>query len=195
MSEFSRALFALIVAVAPFGALPLFAAYLRDVTPRMRIRGSVIAGVISIVMLAATIVISDPFLDWIEVSPENFQIAAGVIMGPIAIRLLITGDAMTTPDETNGPMPPRAWLVPIAFPLIAGPASLAAALSYGTRFGEGEVILAAGIAAAIGAATSLFAVHILRAIGKVPANAFGRLNGALMMVIIVELMIDGIQSV
>lgn len=195
MSEFTRSLFALIVAAAPLGALPLFAAYLRGLSPETRLRGSIGVGLLSLAMLVVVVAAGDPFLDWIEVSPENFQIGAAVIMGPIAVRLLITGDVMATPDETSGEMPVRAWLVPLAFPLVAGPASLAAALSYGTRFSEGEVIGAAALAVAIAAFVCAFSVQLMRALGSVPAGALGRLNGALMMIVIVELMIDGIQSV
>lgn len=195
MSEFTRILFALLVATAPLGVLPVFAAYLRDTAVETRFRAAAVAGVTSLALLTLAAVIGDPFLDWIEVSPENFRIAAGVIMGPVALRMLLTGDSMATPDEADGKAPLRAWFVPLAFPLIAGPASLAAALSYATRFGEGETIGAAAIAAGVAAAACAASPWVLRALGVVPVRALGRLNGALLMVVVVELMVDGIQSV
>lgn len=195
MNEFARATFALALAVAPLGAIPIFNAYLRDVSAEARSRGAIAVGVLSLALLAGAVFVADPFLDWIEVSPENFQVAAGIIIGPVALRLLITGDSMITPEETSGPMPRRAWLVPLVFPLIVGPASLAAALSYGTRYGEGETIAAAAVASALVLIACLFATWLTKTLGKLPIGALGRLNGALLMVVVVELIVDGVQSV
>jgi multiple antibiotic resistance protein len=195
MNEFTRATFALVLAVAPLGALPIFAAYLREVSSEMRLRGAIGVGALSFALLTVTVLIGDPFLDWIDVSPENFQIAAGVLIAPVALRLLITGDSMITPREADGPMPRRAWLIPLAFPLIVGPASLAAALSYGTRFGEGETIAAAAVAAAFALLACAFALPLTRSIGNLAVGALGRLNGALLMIIVVELIVDGVQTV
>lgn len=195
MNEFARAAFALTLAVAPLGALPIFSAYLRDVSSETRTRGAIAVGVSSLALLAATVAIGDPFLDWIEVSPENFQVAAGIIIMPLALRLLITGDSMITPEETAGPMPRRAWLIPLVFPLIVGPASLAAAVSYGTRYGQGETIGAAAFASALMLLAGAFAPWLTATVGKLLVNALGRLNGALLMVVAVELIVDGVQTV
>lgn len=195
MNEFARATFALALAAAPLGAIPIFDAYLRDVSPGLRSRGAIAVGVLSLALLAGTVLVGDPFLDWIEVSPENFQVAAGIIIAPVALRLLITGDSMITPEETAGPMPRRAWLIPLVFPLIVGPASLAAALSYGTRYGEGETIAAAAAASALVLLACLFATWLTKTLGKLPIGALGRLNGALLMIVVVELIVDGVQSV
>jgi small neutral amino acid transporter SnatA (MarC family) len=195
VNEFTRALFALVVASAVLGALPLFAAYLREVGPQMRVRGAIAAGVLAFGMLGGAIAIGDTFLDWIDVTPENFQMAAAIVMGPVAIRMLIAGDAMTTPEEAGGPVPARAWLVPVVFPLIAGPAALAAAISYATRFGEGETLGAAAIAAGVAAAVCAGAPWLYSRLGGVVVGALGRLNGAVLLVVAVELMVDGIRSV
>jgi multiple antibiotic resistance protein len=195
MNEFARAAFALVLAVAPLGAVPVFAAYLREVSAETRLRGAIGVGALSFVLLAVTVLVGDPFLDWIDVSPENFQIAAGIIIAPVALRLLVTGDSMITPREADGPMPSRAWLIPIVFPLIVGPASLAAAISYGTRYGEGETIAAAAVASAFALLACAFALTLTRSLGTLAIGALGRLNGALLMIVVVELIIDGVQTV
>jgi len=195
LNEFTRATFALVLAVAPLGALPIFAAYLREVSAETRLRGAIGVGALSFVLLTVTVLIGDPFLDWIDVSPANFQIAAGIIIAPVALRLLVTGDSMITPRDADGPMPSRAWLVPLVFPLIVGPASLAAAISYGTRFGEGETIAAAAVASVVALLTCAFALPLIRSLGTLAVGALGRLNGALLMIVVVELIIDGVQTV
>jgi multiple antibiotic resistance protein len=195
MNEFARAAFALVLAVAPLGAVPVFAAYLREVSAETRLRGAIGVGALSFVLLAVTVLVGDPFLDWIDVSPENFQIAAGIIIAPVALRLLVTGDSMITPREADGPMPSRAWLIPLVFPLIVGPASLAAAISYGTRYGEGETIAAAAVASAFALLACAFALPLTRSPGNLAIGALGRLNGALLMIVVVELIIDGVQTV
>jgi small neutral amino acid transporter SnatA (MarC family) len=86
-------------------------------------------------------------------------------------------------------------IVPLAAPLLAGPASLAAAMSYGTRFGEME---AAGASALVlfGAGGLLLAGEWAeRKLGRATIGLLGRLNGALLVIIAIEMAVDGVRSV
>ncbi len=192
MNEFWRAALGLVAAAAPFGALPVFAALVADATPGWRARLGLAAGVASLALLAAAALLSGPFLDWLDVSPENFQLAAGLVMLPPSFRLIVWGDSMT-PSE--GGAPGLAWLVPMAVPLIAGPASLAGAMSYGARFGEGTAVGAAALAVAASAAVLAASPWLSRVLHPAGVSALARLSGALLVIVAVELMLDGVHSV
>lgn len=185
MSEFVRAVVGIFAAVAPFGALPVFL----DAGVRADHRARVIPLMLAaaFLLLGAAVLLGDPFLDWMDVSPENFQLAVGVIMLPQAMQLLWRGRSLT--DAGLG------TIVPLAAPLLAGPASLAAAMSYGTRFGESDAIGAAAVVLIATAVLLLASDWIGKKVGPAVIDLFGRLNGALLAVIAIELAVDGVRSV
>ena len=194
MSDFWRAALGLFAAVAPLGAMPVFLAATASLAPRRRLALAAASTAAGFALLAAAIAAGDPFLDWIDVSPENFQLAAGSVMLPVAVHLIWSGHPMSMPEEEGDP-PWWLWLAPLATPLVAGPASIAAAVSYGTRFGEGTTLAAAAVVAALTAALFALAPALHRTPGPAVIGALGRLGGALLAVLAVELMLDAVHSV
>ena len=185
MSEFVRVALGLFAAVAPFGALPVFLG--ADVKVAERWRVVAVMCVAALLLLGAAALVAGPFLDWLDVTPETFQLAAGLIMLPQALQLVARGRTLSNVES--------GVIVPLSAPLLAGPASLAAAMSYGTRFGETETVCAAALL--------LFATAVLLGAGewiergvRLPAiDLLGRLNGGLLVVIAIEMAVDGVRSV
>lgn len=185
MSEFVRAVVGMFAAVAPFGALPVFLDARVSADHRTRAISLMLAA--AFLLLGVAVLAGDPFLDWMDISPENFQLAAGVIMLPQALQLLWRGRSLS--DAGPG------TIVPLAAPLLAGPASLAAAMSYGTRFGESDAIGATAVVLIATAGLLLASDWIGRKVSPAMIGLFGRLNGALLAVIAIELAVDGVRSV
>ncbi len=194
MSEFSRAALGLFAAVAPAGALPAFALLARNADAVQRTRLASLVGLIAFALLAGTAALGAPFLDWLNISPENFQLAAALVMLPLALRLLWSGESMTLPREVDRPLR-RVWPTPLTVPLVAGPASLVAALSYGTRFGLEPTLGAAAFVLTLTALAFAAAPQLRRSLGTPGISALGRLTGVLLVVVAIELLVDGVQSV
>lgn len=192
MSGFGLAALGLFAAAAPFGAIPAFAALTAEAAPRRRATLLLAAGVAAFALLAASALLSGPFLDWISVSPENFQPAAGLVMLPPAFRLVVWGRSLTPPKNGASRL---AWRLPMAAPLIAGPASLAGAMSYGARFGEGTAIAAAALAVVASSALLAAGPRLSRALHPAGVSALARLSGALLATLAVELILDSVHSV
>jgi multiple antibiotic resistance protein len=195
VSEFLRTAAGVFAAVAPFGALPAFLVYAKQGADRLAVpRFALLSSVVAFAILVVAALVSDPFLDVIDVSPENFQFAAGAIMAPLAIRLLLTGESVGIPsdDDQHSQL---SWLLPVAFPILAGPPAIAAALTYSARYGEETAI--AGSALAVLATCLILAAggYLASALRPVGLNALGRLSGAFLVFIAVELAIDGVRSV
>jgi small neutral amino acid transporter SnatA (MarC family) len=194
MGDFPQTLLGIFAAVAPFGALPVFARLAErepGVHPPLFLA---LVALCAFAALAAAALVADPFLDWLDVTPENFQFAAAVIMSPLAIRLLVFGTTMGLPGD--GSQAGRlAWAVPLGVPLVAGPAALAAAMSYGTRFGIPEVLAAAALVVVFTAALFFVSDRAARLLRGAGMDVLARLSGALLVVIAVELAIDGVRSV
>ena len=112
-----------------------------------------------------------------------------------AIRPLVRGRAIeeTTASLVDGSA--RAALAPLAVPLLATPAALAAAVSYGERSGEGATIVVvlaiAGLAALLLAAQPLLHARA----GRAAVEALARLSGALLVATAVGLIVDGVLTI
>jgi small neutral amino acid transporter SnatA (MarC family) len=112
-------------------------------------------------------------------------------MLPQAFHLLVRGESLGgTGLKWDGRV---TSLLVVVFPLLAGPAALGATVSYGTRFGTGTAIGAAFVALVLTALILAFAAG--RAWDGRVIRALAMLNGALLVVIAVEMAVDGVQSV
>lgn len=142
-------------------------------------------------MLAASLgvaAVADGVLDGLDVSPETFRIAAGLIATVAGLWVVVVprrGEEPVLPG-------PGAALVPVLFPLLMTPETAALLLAAGADEPFGGV--AAAVAAALAAVT---ASGWLRR-GPVVDSALtvaARLLGAALVTSGVWLMIDGIRDV
>lgn len=185
MSEFARAALGLLAAVAPFGALPVFLDARTEGADQWRI----IAGmcVVAFLLMGVAVLVAEPFLECLDISPENFQLAAGLIMLPQALQLLVRGRTLGNEGSPG--------LLPLAVPLLAGPASIAAAMSYGARFGEETAAGASALVLFATAGLLLVGEWVERTAERAAIGQLGRLNGALLVVVAIEMIVDGVRSV
>ncbi len=194
MTEVLRAAVGDFATLAPFGLIPAFLAASRDGREGDGARDGrtlPLAGITALVVLLVAVLLTDPFLGLLDVSGENFQAGAAVIMAPLAVRLLWSGRSLGLSEVATN----RPWLLPLAIPGLAGPASLGAVVAYSGRYGEADA--AAAVAIAIVAASALLYAggFLHRALGERAIGVLGRLSGALIIAIAVELTVDGVRSV
>ncbi len=190
MSDFLRTALALWLTVAPLGALGPF----ESLTEReMRLRRAFMCSSAAFVLLAGTAVAAGSFLDWIDVSAENFQLAAALIVLPHAFHLILRGDSMRlVPPDHRAPL---VWLLPLTVPLLVSPASVGATISYASRLGSGTAITSAGVVLGITVAILANAAWLSGAAESRTISLINRFSGALLIALAVELAVDGIRSV
>jgi multiple antibiotic resistance protein len=179
-------------AVAPFGALSPFLACSRSPQHPSLCRLAALAAAVAFTILALSGLASAPILELLAISPPSFQFAAAVLMAPLAVRLLVAGNGMPPDIAPAGAM---AWLVPLGTPLLAGPTSVVAAVSYGGRFGEGIAVAAAALAITVSGALLASGPSLESRIGRVGIAILGRLSGLLLIGVAIEFAIDGTHSV
>ena len=185
MTDFSRVAVGLFLVLNAPGALGAFAAIApRDAPARLRLVGGVLAIALGALVVAA--VLSDPFLDWLHISPETFQVAAGIVMLTLGLRLLFFGE-MGPPSATSP--------LPGALSLVLGPVLIVAMLSYSARFGTGTSLGAAVLAVVVSGCLLTGAGWLSTRIGSAGRSAVARFSGALIVLLAIQLMVDGIQSV
>jgi multiple antibiotic resistance protein len=185
MNDFSRVAVALFAVLNAPGVLGAFAA-IAPATPgaRLRLTARVLALTFGALTLAAAL--NGPVLEWLDVSPENFQLAAGIVMLTLALRLLWWGEM--GPPSASSPY----WR---GVSLVLGPVPIVSVLCYGSRFGAGTALGAAAIAILVTGCLLTASCWLDPRLGSGGRSALARFNGALIVLLAVELMVDGIQSI
>ncbi len=153
-----------------------------------RRRVAVLAFGIALAVLVVVAALAGDALDAIDISPETFRIAAGIVMLTAAVYAVARA-AVARADFEPGL---RAAVFPLAIPLLVSPASVIAAASYGADQGVGVV----GAAAAVALGLAAVLVGWLR-LDRAPAlvDAAARLTGALLAVLAVGLIVDGVRAI
>ena len=139
------------------------------------------------VLYAAAVLGAEPLLDWLQIEPESFRVAAGVVMATVGVYTVWSG---RLGDYAQG-IGTRAGLFPLGLPLLAGPAGLIAALSYSVDKGAGKTAgaICVGVIVAV-------AVVTLRPAKAGPAlDGMARVTGALLVAVAAGLIVSGVRAV
>jgi multiple antibiotic resistance protein len=149
----------LFVAIDPFGMVPIFLAVTDGIPDERRRRVSFEAVAAAFVICLLFMFLGEGLFGFLGIRDYDFRIAGGVLLLVLAIYdLLVPGKPAVHERETVG-------IVPLAMPLIAGPATLTTTLVLTSRHGY--------------AATSLgLAINFLLLLGALLASGWiGRLVG------------------
>ena len=123
--NFLSATILLILITDPFGNIPIFANALKNVPPKRRPWVILREVLIAFALLLLFMFIGDGFLRVMNLSPLSLQIAGGVILFLIALRMIFPPPAQNV-DFTESQQEPL--IVPLAIPALAGPSALATVL-------------------------------------------------------------------
>jgi multiple antibiotic resistance protein len=188
------------VVVDPPSLAPLFAAMTEGGSAKYRRKMAIKASLVSLVLLVVFAVGGSALLGTMGISIDAFRIGGGVMLFLIALDMVFAREEKTTPAE-KAETRRRADIsvFPLAFPLIAGPGTLATVLM---TFGSGPralwldagliavMVVVIAVALAFMLATSL----VMRVLGVTGANVAGRVAGVLLGALGVQFVIDGLKG-
>ncbi|HUO44627.1 MAG TPA: MarC family protein [Burkholderiales bacterium] len=189
--SFVSAIVVLLLVMDPVGNIPLFVALLSRVEPRRRIRVIVRECAIAFAVLFACILAGNRFLALFGLSDISLEIAGGVILFLIALRMVFRHPEGIFGAEAEG----EPFIVPLAIPAIAGPAALATVMLFVAREPQHmlEWTAALAIATAITLALLVFAERIAVLVGQRFLIAFERLMGLVLTAIAIEMLLRGVE--
>jgi small neutral amino acid transporter SnatA (MarC family) len=133
----------------------------------------------------AVILIADGLLDFLEIEPETFRIAAGIVM--LVAAGVTAWRAMAGPRTPAEPAPG----IYAGWPLIANPAAVIAAVSLAADHHDAKIAAAAILASAV--AGVALAAGFARAAWA--AAALSGLTAALLAAIAAGLIVDGVRDI
>jgi MarC family membrane protein len=183
---FASATILLLLITDPVGNIPIFANALRHVAPERRSFIIVREILIAFVVLLTFMFIGDAFMRVMNLSDLSLQMAGGVVMFLIALRMIFP-----PPPSEMAPTHGEPLIVPLAIPSVAGPSALATVMLLVSQAPERrmEWIGALVVTMLVGAVVLLSAERIQRVVGERVVTAIERLMGLILVAVSVEMMI------
>lgn len=183
---FASATILLLLITDPVGNIPIFAQALRDVPPKRRKFIILREILIAYVVLLGFMFVGEAFMRAMNLSEISLQMAGGVVMFLIALRMIFPPAPTEVPPMVGEPL-----IVPLAIPSVAGPSALATVMLLVSQAPERrlEWIAALTLTMVLGAAILLLAERIQRLVGERVVIALERLMGLILVALSVEMMI------
>jgi len=130
------------------------------------------------------------FLDSLGISKETVRIAGGIVLLIISLKLIFPSREDEEKEDKKEP-----FIVPLAIPLIAGPAILASLMIYsGQDIKTFDVVLSILIAWSLSTLILLCAPFLQKILGHRGIAALERLMGLILILISIQMFIDGIDG-
>ena len=196
LPEYSRFAFSLIAAVGPVSAVPVFLLQTKGLSPRETSLTAVRAVGTAAFILAVAALAGQGILRMLGASLGSLQIAGGLAMLLMALPQLNPRPARDQPDLGQGL---AAAIVPIGFPVLAGPASISSvivAMRHGSGIAHAAIVLSCVLATCAVTWCVLRAAQSIEArIGQRGINALNRLFALLLASIAIEIITTGFRSV
>lgn len=183
--------FSLFLLMDSIGNIPLYLSFLKKVdAKRQRIvifRELVIA--LFIILLFSFV--GDELMTFLKIENDTIQIAGGIILFILCLRMIFP----PVHDETeNLSHKGEPFIVPLAVPLIAGPAVLAAVMIYSKQENNLWTMLGAILIAWIASLLVLLSAPFLKKLlGWRGITAMERLMGLILILIAVQMFLSGLS--
>ena len=192
-TTFASATVLLLLITDPFGNIPVFANALRQVPPERRAWVIVREHLIAFALLLAFMFVGEGFLRVMGLRDTSLQLAGGVVLFLIALRMIFPPPASSGQEPENLGEP---LIVPLAIPAIAGPSALATVILLVSRAPERrlEWIAALALTITLCALVLLLAERIQRLLGQRFVVAMERLMGLILVAVAVEMVVRAVQT-
>jgi multiple antibiotic resistance protein len=178
----------LFVSIDAFGLIPLFLAFTDPASPKRRRTVSFEAVLWATVICLVFMFLGNAILDLLGISTYDFMVAGGLILLVLAVvDLILPGKPSVIESEMVG-------IVPLAMPLIAGPATLTNVLVLSGRYGYAMTALSLAVNFALLLVVLLSAERVARAVGANTLRAFSKLVMVLLAAIAVNLISRGVMG-
>ena len=178
----------------PFGNMVTFNSLLADVDSRRRVVVILRESVISFAILLLFLFTGGYVLAFLGLKDSTLSISGGIILFLIALGMVFPRKSVIAPEP--GELQGEPLVVPLAVPLIAGPSCIAALLLMASKEPDKMMQWTLALTLAWSVATVILAlsVPLFRFLGRRGSAAIERLMGMLLVMIAVQMFLDGIKS-
>jgi multiple antibiotic resistance protein len=184
--------FTLFLLMDPIGNIPFYISFLKGLDPKRQRVVICRELIIALFIIILFNFVGDGLMQFLHIDNDTIQMAGGVILFLLCLKMIFP-----PPHDPNENLPHDAepFIVPLAVPLVAGPAVLAAVMIYAKQEASSLImigaILIAWFASLLILLASSFLKHIL---GWRGILALERLMGLVLILIAVQMFLTGLAT-
>jgi multiple antibiotic resistance protein len=183
----AKAILVLFIIVDPLGAIPIFIGLTGDMTENQKRRVFKTAFIVGFILLLVFAFTGLEIFNIFGISIYSFEVAGGILLLIIAIRVLISG---TKPEAVESPESIGA--VPIAIPLLVGPGAITTTIFNLQAYDVYVTALSVFVVMAITWVILRFMNRIYRVLGKTGSQVIARVMALLIAAIAVQYILGGV---
>ncbi|OGN61978.1 MAG: hypothetical protein A3F40_03785 [Chlamydiae bacterium RIFCSPHIGHO2_12_FULL_27_8] len=185
--------FSLFILMNSIGNGPLFLSLMKGISKQRQKEIVIREMLIALAIIIIFFFIGQLLLKFLGITPDALQIAGGVILFLVSLKILFP------PEKTEREIQElvkitEPFIVPLAMPLIAGPAVLTAVILYAKQEPFMIVSLAIIIAWALSLAVLWFSAHLSGFFTERGLTAIERLMGFILILIAIQMFLNGVGS-
>lgn len=186
ISELTRAFIALFIIVDPFGNIPIFVGLTENINDAQRKKTYNTAILVGFALLLVFAFTGQGILSLFGLSIYSFEVAGGILLLIIAIRILISGFHESTES------PESLGAVPIAIPLLVGPGAITTTIFNLQAYGIIITISAVVVVLALTWVILRFINGFYKILGKTGSIVIARVMALLIAAIAVQYILTGV---
>ncbi len=191
MDSFISSVITLALVMDGFGNIPLFITALKKVAPERRKIVLLRELGIALLIMVAFLFLGKWFLHAFGIHEYSLSIAGGIILFIISIKLVFGGEE----DTKSDPKEDEPFVVPLAIPLVAGPAALSMVMITAAQQSNKFITLGAVVVASlINSVILMFSFPLSNLLGKRGLIAIERLTGMILVLMSVDMVMGGISA-
>ena len=189
ISDLIKAAIALFIIVDPIGNIPIFVGLTENMADNQRKKVFNLATLVGFVLLLVFAFTGSEILTIFGISIESFEVAGGILLLIIAIRILISGSM-----HENAETPESVGAVPIAIPLLVGPGAITTTIFNLQTYDTAVTIAAVVIVLSITWVILRFIGRIYRFLGKTGSIVIARVMALMIAAIAIQYILTGITD-
>ncbi len=183
--------FSLFLLMDSVGNVPLFIAILKGIPRKRQLQIILREMLIALVIMVLFNFLGDYLLNALQVTQYSVLISGGIILFLIALKMIFPSK-----EAEHAPTPDKEpFIVPLAVPLVAGPAVLAAIILYSRQetgsFSSVLAIVAAWVVTTLILLSSTFLNKIMGPRGIIACE---RLMGLILTMIAIQMFLEGLAQ-
>ena len=187
ITDLTRAAIALFIIVDPFGNIPIFMGLTENVPDAQRRKVYNTATLVGFALLLIFAFAGQGIFSLFGLSIFSFEVAGGILLLIIAIRILITGSM-----HENVESPESLGAVPIAIPLLVGPGAITTTIFDLQAYGIVVAIIAVLIVLSLTWVILRYIDSVYKFLGKTGSLVIARVMALLIAAIAVQYILTGV---
>ncbi|MEA3291559.1 MAG: MarC family protein [Pseudomonadota bacterium] len=175
----------------PLGNIPVFNSLLKEYPAPQRARIIAREMGFALFILLFFLFAGTRILEFLGLSRSSLSLSGGILLFIIAIRMIFPTPRQQREEPVEAP-----FIVPLAVPMIAGPSTISVLLLLSSTAPERMADWTTALLMAWGAGTLIlvFSPAMLRLLGERGLRAIERLMGMLLILIAVQMIMDGVTE-